>query len=120
MEDTIRSVCTWPNIRGNVQTHCSTCDKCQRCKKTSKVKHGLLPEKKGEVTKWSRVNVDLWGPKSVVSTNGNTYELHLMTMVDPVTGWFEMEQLYGPPTAERCQEILDTYQKIPRTCKKSQ
>ena len=20
-----------------------------------------------------------------------------MTMVDPVTGWFEMEQLYGPP-----------------------
>ena len=29
-------------------------------------------------------------------------------MSDPVTGWFEMEQLYGPPTAKRCQEMLDT------------
>jgi hypothetical protein len=30
-----------------------------------------------------------------------------MTMVDPVTGWFECAQLYGPPTAYRCQEIPD-------------
>ena len=28
-------------------------------------KDGILPEKKGEITKWSRVNVDLWGPKIV-------------------------------------------------------
>ena len=29
-------------------------------------------------------------------------------MVDPTTGWFECCQLYGPPTAYRCQQILDT------------
>jgi len=30
-----------------------------------------------------------------------------MTMVDPMTGWFEQSQLYGLPTAYRCQEMLD-------------
>jgi hypothetical protein len=32
-------------------------------KKGGNKKYGLLQEKKGEVMKWSRVNVDLWGPK---------------------------------------------------------
>ena len=31
-----------------------------------------------------------------------------MTMVDPVTGWFEQAKLYGRPTASRCQCIFDT------------
>ena len=39
--------------------------------------------------------------------DGFTYEMHIMTMVDLVTGWFEQQQLYGTPTAYRCQEILD-------------
>ena len=30
-----------------------------------------------------------------------------MTMVDPVTGWFEQAQLYRTPTAYRCQQIFD-------------
>ena len=30
-----------------------------------------------------------------------------MTMIDPTTGWFEQQQLYGAPTAYRCQAILD-------------
>ena len=25
----------------------------------------LVPENKGEIIKWSRVNVDLWGPKTI-------------------------------------------------------
>ena len=49
----------------------------------------------------------LWGPKSIKNKNGFTYEIHIMTMVDPVTGWFERQQLYGTPTAYCCQEILD-------------
>ena len=89
-------------------TYCKSCKECQMSKKNNKTKVGLLPEKKGEVTKWSRVNVDLWGPKTVKNVNGYTYEIHVMTMVDPVTGWFECCQLYGPPTAYRCQQILDT------------
>ncbi len=44
----------------------------------------------------------------VNNVNGFTYEIHVTTMVDPVTGWFECQQLYGTPSAYRCQQILDT------------
>jgi len=109
MEESIRLMYTWPGLRDAVKKYCRPCDQCQRCKTTRKKKYGLLPEKQGEVVKWSRVNVDLWGPKSVVNKNGYTYQIHVMTMVDPVTGWFEYAQLYeDAPTAKRCQEILDT------------
>ena len=37
-----------------------------------------------------------------------TYELHVMTMVDPVNGWFEEQQLYGCLNAYVCQWILDS------------
>jgi len=104
---TLRPMYTWGGLRKDVINFCKTCDKCQRCKNTSKAKYGLLPEGAGEHTKWARVNVDLWGPKPVVNKNGTRFELHLMAMVDPVTGWFEMGHLYGTPTAQRCQEILD-------------
>jgi hypothetical protein len=30
-----------------------------------------------------------------------------MTMVDPLTGWFELAPLYGAPTAFRAQQLLD-------------
>ena len=63
--------------------------------------------KVGEITKWSRVNVDLWGPKTIKNRNGWDYQIHVMTLVDPVTGWFEQQQLYGSPTAYRCQQIFD-------------
>ena len=108
MEQSIKSVYTWTNLRKDVERYCKTCDVCQRCKRSRKVKYGLLPEKKGEITKFSRVNVDLWGPKTVKNKNGWDYKIHIMTMVDPVTGWFEQAQLYGKPTAFRCQQILDT------------
>ena len=55
-----------------------------------------------------RVNVDLWGPKLIVNVNGYTYEIYIMTMVDPVTGWFEQHQLYDEPTAYTCQQILNS------------
>ena len=31
-----------------------------------------------------------------------------MTMVDPVTSWFEQHQLYDEPNAYTCQQILDS------------
>ena len=106
MESTIRLVYTWPGMRTQVKERCKNCHECQMSKKGGIKKYGLLQEKKGEVIKWSRVNVDLWGPKSV--DNGEyTYQVHVMTMVDPVTGWFELAPLYGAPTAFRAQQLLD-------------
>ena len=46
-------------------------------KKVDKKKYGLLPPKNAESMRWNRVNVDLWGPKSVVNMNRYTYKLPL-------------------------------------------
>ena len=107
MLETISLVYTWRGLQKQVIDRCKHCKICQMSKKAGKKKYGLLPEKESELTKWKRVNVDLWGPKTIKNVNGFDYELRVMTMVDPVTGWFESTQLYGPPTAYRCQEILD-------------
>ena len=105
--NTMRSVFTWPKMKKDIEHHIKHCHICQMSKRTNKKKYGLLPEKLAETTKWRRVNVDLWGPKTIKNVNGYDYQVHVMTMVDPVTGWPEFAQLYGKPTAYRCQEILD-------------
>ena len=84
MKASIKAVFTWPGMRNDVTQLIKTCDTCQRCKRTSKNKYGLLPKKRGEIIKWSRVNVDLWGPKTVQNKNGWDYQIYVMTMVDPV------------------------------------
>ena len=108
MYQSIKINYTWSGLKSDCEKYCKYCRTCQISKKTNKKKYGLLPEKKSELTKWSRVNIDLWGPKKVCNKNGFEYEVHVCTMVDPTTGWFEACQLYGAPTAYRCQQILDT------------
>ena len=108
MIKTIKLVFTWSGLNKQVKELVKTCHEYQKCKRAGKKKYGLLPPKTAESTRWNIVNIDLWGPKSVVNTNGFTYELHVMTMVDPVTGWFEQRQLYSPPNAYVCQRILDS------------
>ena len=51
--------------------------------------------------------MDLWGPKTVRNKNGWDYQIHFMTIVDPVTGLFEQAQLYDKPTAHQFQQIFD-------------
>jgi hypothetical protein len=88
-EATIRQTCTWPKLRtSHVETFCKTCRTCQLFKKQRK-KYGHLPPKEAEELPWSRVNVDLIGPY-VVRTPTCTHTLRALTMIDPVTGWFEV------------------------------
>jgi hypothetical protein len=93
MEASIRSVYTWMNLRKDVQRVCKNCHVCQLSKKSGRKKYGLLPPKEAECLKWNRVNVDLWGPKTIKNRDGNVYKLHAMTMIDPTTGWFEIATL---------------------------
>ena len=93
MIETIKLVFTWSGLNKQVVKLVKICHECQMSKKAGKKKYGLLPPKTAETTRWNRVNVDLWGPKSIVNKNGWTYELHIMTIVDSVTGWFEQRQL---------------------------
>jgi hypothetical protein len=108
MEASIRSVYTWKNLRRDVQARCKTCHKCQLAKKSGKKKYGHLPPKTAECLMWNRVNVDLWGPATINNKNGKTYKIHVMTMIDPTTGWFELATLRNGPTALEAQRLLDS------------
>ena len=108
MEKTIRFVYTWKGLTTDVKWVCKHYHVCQMSKNSGRKKFRLVPEKKGEITKWSRVYVDLWGPKIIRNKNGKTYKIHVMTMVDPVTGWFELSQLKGKPDAFVCIKCFDS------------
>ena len=73
-------------------------------------KYGKLPPKKAEVTPWKRVNVDLIGPYNITPTKNSKkkYEFRAMTMIDPVTGWFEMAPITSP-NSDTTQTVLDSY-----------
>ena len=58
-------------------------------KELKRRKYGHLPTKEAEELPWSRVNVDLIGPY-IVRTPTATHTLRALTMIDPVTGWFEI------------------------------
>ena len=86
MEKSLTSLYYWKNLKKDVHHHCKHCKICQLFKTTRKTKYGLLPAKTAEIIKWSRVNVDLWGPKTVHNKNGKDYKIYVLTMIAPVTG----------------------------------
>lgn len=109
MEASIRAVYKWPGLRKDVEQVCKHCHTCQMFKKSGRKKYGLLPAKVAECIKWSRVNVDLWGPAKIHNkADGKDHHIHVMTMIDPVTGWFEVAPLPGKKTAYEAQRILDS------------
>ncbi len=55
-------------------------------------KYGHVPAKEAEMTPWECVNIDLIGPYTV-RTPTKTFELHAMTMIDPVTSWFKIAKV---------------------------
>ena len=99
LEATIRQVYTWPKLREHVHQYSRTCKKCQLNKKQRK-KYGYLPAKEAEVTPWKRVNVDLIGPYTIKNSNdpdtAEPRKLRALTMIDPVTGWFEIKAISTP------------------------
>lgn len=109
MEATIRHVFDWRGLREMVEEHCRTCSICQRTKKQRK-KYGHLPPKTAETTPWERVNVDIVGTYTVKTPTG-VRKLTAMTMIDPVTGWFEIAPLAENENAGsyEAQKAFDSY-----------
>ena len=105
MISTIQASMYWHGMKKDVEQYVKTCDVCQRCKKQKK-KYGHLPPKKAETIPWKRVNVDLIGPYTI-KTKRKTYQLQCMTMIDPVTNWFEIGRVF-PPSAAECQQVFDS------------
>ena len=92
-------------LREMVAKHVKACDTCQKSKKTGK-KYGKLPEKKVESQPWETLHVDMYGPKTIRRTNGEVLQFQVVTMIDPVTGWFEMVS-YDDGTQETISNLVE-------------
>ena len=99
---------TWKGMRKTVQDVCRRCASCQ-LNKTSHQKMGLLPEKTAEDIPWERVCVDLIGPYTIgdVKKKDDVTVLHCLTMIDPVTGWFEIAEIPAK-TADVVINVFET------------
>ena len=54
------------------------------------------------------MNAGLWGPKTIRNNNGKAYKIYVMTMVNLVTGWFELTKLKDKPNTFICMERFNS------------
>ena len=81
----------WPGIREAVQKEATGCDTCQRTKWSTK-KYGKSPAKLAEETPWNKLCVDLIIPHRISRKEKMPLILKAVTMINPVTGHFEVTQ----------------------------
>ena len=81
--------------------------------KKQREKYGHLPPKEAEELPWSRVNVDLIGPY-VVHTPTTTHTLRVLTMIDPVTNWFEVTAIRDKNASTVMKAFNNTWTRYPR------
>ena len=81
----------WPGIRKDVHIKVTRCDTCQRTN-FSIFKNGKFPDKLAEETPWNKLCVDIIGPYKILSKGKEPIILKYVTMIDPVTGFFETIQ----------------------------
>ena len=98
---TLNQVCYWKGMANQCILFCRKCSDCQTYK-SRKRKYGHLPPKNvGQLVPWHTVHTDLVGPYSIKAKqyqpDGSISEIELqltcMTMLDPVTGWFEIVEV---------------------------
>ena len=92
-EETIGQHFTWKNMRQQIRDTCKKCKVCQLTKKKTR-QYGHLPAKEAESEPWEILCVDLIGPYKI-KRKGKKKELVLwcVTMIDPVTKWFEIRAI---------------------------
>ena len=98
---TLEQVCYWKGMVNQCIQFCKRCKECQK-HKPRKIKYGKVPPKNvGPLQPWDTVHTDLIGPYSITtqqfqpdgSQKEVTLQLTCMTMLDPVTGWFEIVEV---------------------------
>ena len=90
-EETIGQHLWWPKMRAHITNYVKICPLCQRNKRRQK-KYGLLPPKEAESTPWDKLCVDLIGPYKIRRKGQDDLICRCVTMIDPATGWFEIQQ----------------------------
>ena len=90
-EETIGQHLWWPKMRDHITNYVKACPLCQKNKRRQK-KYGLLPPKEAETTPWDKLCVDLIGPYKIRCEGAEDLICRCVTMIDPATGWFEIQQ----------------------------
>jgi transposase InsO family protein len=115
-ELTIRQHFDWKGLRATVHSVCKKCGTCQKAKVTNQ-KYGKLPPKEAEANPWDTLCVDLIGPYKIKRKGKKELVLWCLTMIDPVTGWFEMAQIANKTAAEVanvCEQAWLTRYPLPQ------
>jgi len=90
-EETIAQHLFWPKMRSQITNYVQACPTCQRNKRKVK-KYGWLPPKEAEATPWDKMCIDLIGPYTIRRKGKQDLICKCVTMIDPATGWFEIQQ----------------------------
>ena len=90
-EESIGQHLWWPKMRAQITNYVRSCPTCQKSKRRQK-KYGHLPEKEAEATPWDKMCIDLIGPYKIRRKGKKNLVCRCVTMIDPVTGWFEIQQ----------------------------
>jgi hypothetical protein len=98
-EAAIRQHFDWKGLCTMVIATCKKCHLCQKAKLTNQ-KCGKLPAKLAEENPWDTLCVDLIGPCKIERKGKKHLKLWCLTMIDPATGCFEMEQISNKAAAE--------------------
>ena len=92
LEETLRAVMYWTNMRQTVRSYVKNCRSCQINKRQSK-QYGKLPTKFVITTPWEALCVDLIGPYTLRGKDGTEIDFMCLTMIDPASSWFEIVEL---------------------------
>jgi hypothetical protein len=86
----------------------ATCKKCSTSQKANLQPLNMekLPAKEAESNPWDTLCVDLIGPYKIRRKEKKGLKLWCLTIIDPVTGWFEMQQIPNK-TAAKVTDIAE-------------
>jgi hypothetical protein len=92
LKETMRSVMYWKYMHHTIWRYVKFCRSCQANKRHS-LRYGYVPPKLVIMTPWEALCVDLVGPYTLNGKDGSSIDFMSLTMIDPVTSWFEIVEL---------------------------
>ena len=107
--DRITTSFHWPGITSDVTRFCRSCEICQKTVPKGKVTKVPLGEMPIMDVPFHRVAVDLIGPITPVSENGNRY---ILTIVDFATKYPEAVALPRIETERVAETLLDVFSRV--------
>ena len=92
LEEKIAASMYWRSLRSDVRKHVKKNKSSQLGKKRTR-QYGKLPPKLAETVPWRSVCGDLIGPYTIKARGKPILDFMCLTMIDPVTGWFEIIEI---------------------------